>query len=67
VHGTICPESFAFLVATAAPVASKIETLPGPKDLKVPAMRKGFATDLDGAAVECSGKFSPNLANFSKA
>jgi hypothetical protein len=54
-------ESFTFPVFIPAPVASKIETLPGPKDLKLPAMRKGFATDLDGATVERSGIFSPNL------
>jgi hypothetical protein len=61
------PESFAFLVATAAPVASKIETLPGPKDLKLPCIRKSFATDLDGAATERSRVFSPNSPIFSKA
>ena len=67
VRGPLPPESFVFPAPTAAPVASKIETLPGPKDLKLPFIRKSFATDLDGAATERSRVFSPNSPIFSKA
>ena len=61
------PESFAFLLPTAAPVAELPNRLPSPGDHLNSLENKAFSGDLEGAQAEHSGVFSPDLRILSKA